>query len=195
MYGGSMSKNSEAVIRTQQRNKLRAVEYLGGKCSICNYNKCLAALDFHHLDPLIKESSPTHAIHCWSWERAKIELDKCILVCSNCHREIHHGMHEIKSLQKYFRLEICKICPVCNEEFITKNEEQILCSPRCSQIYRQKLNRPTKDELFELVWLKPTTHIAKQYGVSGKAIEKWCKNYGIEKPGNGYWSKKRHGLI
>jgi hypothetical protein len=57
------------------------------------------------------------------------------------------------------------------------------------------INRPSKDELHKLVWDKPTTQVAKQFGVSDKAVEKWCKSYGIEKPGYGYWTKKKYGLI
>lgn len=41
-----------------------------------------------------------------------------------------------------------------------------------------------------MIWEKPTTHIAKDFGVSGKAIEKWCKTYGISKPPRGYWNKQ-----
>jgi len=48
---------------------------------------------------------------------------------------------------------------------------------------------PTHAELSALIWKVPATHIAKQYGVSDKAVEKWCKHYGIEKPGPGYWRK------
>ncbi len=186
---------SSDVIKTQRRNKQRAVEYLGGKCSICGYNRCLAALDFHHVDPLTKEASISHAIHCWSWKRAKKEVDKCILVCSNCHREIHNGMYEVESLEMYFLLEITKCCLTCKSDFITKNEQQKFCCAKCRSISQQVINRPSKDELYKLVWDKPTIQVAEQFGVSDKAVEKWCKSYGIEKPGNGYWTKKKYGLI
>ena len=74
--------------------KKKAVEYKGGKCQRCGYNKNYAALDFHHLDPDEKDLNYKTARH-WSWERLKVELDKCELVCRNCHAEIHHPTHEI----------------------------------------------------------------------------------------------------
>ena len=61
-----------------------------------------------------------------------------------------------------------------------------------SRIHTPKVARPFKEELEKLVWEKPTTQIAKEFGVSGKAIEKWCKAYGIEKPPRGYWMKNAY---
>jgi hypothetical protein len=60
----------------------------GGSCSKCGYNKSFAALEFHHLDPTIKEYSLSQR-RGLKEEILKIELSKCILVCANCHREIH----------------------------------------------------------------------------------------------------------
>ena len=54
----------------------------------------------------------------------------------------------------------------------------------------RKVDRPTKQELEKLVWQRPTSQLAKNLGVSDKAIEKWCKTYGINKPPRGYWSKQ-----
>lgn len=181
--------NSESVIRTQKRNKLRAIEYLGGKCSLCGYSKCSAALDFHHLEPLLKEHDPSHVVRCWSWEKAKSELDKCILVCSNCHREIHYGLYDQAELKRNFLPILIKPCLLCGDEFDTKNEQQKYCSSKCNRLAQRRVDRPTKEELQKLVWEMPATHLAAKYNVSNKSIEKWCKNYGIDKPSNGYWSK------
>jgi predicted HNH restriction endonuclease len=76
----------------RRRNiKLQAIRYKGGKCNICGYNKYAGALDFHHFkgakDFIMGDDGYTH-----SWTDIKKELDKCILVCSNCHREIHGGL-------------------------------------------------------------------------------------------------------
>jgi hypothetical protein len=70
--------------RTQ--NKQACVDYKGGKCQRCGYNKCLAALEFHHRDPEIKER--LISANC-RLEKMKSELDKCDLLCSNCHKEEH----------------------------------------------------------------------------------------------------------
>jgi len=64
-----------------------------------------------------------------------------------------------------------------------------------SRIHTRKVERPTKEELQKLLWEKPTAQIAKDFGVSDKAIEKWCKAYGIEKPPRGYWLKKAYAKL
>lgn len=69
-----------------------AVEYKGGKCNSCNYNKCIAALEFHHIDPEQKDFGIGNKGFTKSWDKIKTELDKCILVCANCHREIHESL-------------------------------------------------------------------------------------------------------
>lgn len=73
----------------RKTQKQQAVDYLGGKCSNCGYNKCLNALEFHHLDPSTKEINPSQLMRFSSFDKLKSELDKCILLCSNCHRELH----------------------------------------------------------------------------------------------------------
>lgn len=80
--------NAETTER-QRKFKHLCVEYKGGKCIHCGYNKCIGALDFHHRNPAIKEFSISMAKHHSFLDNIKEELDKCDLVCSNCHREIH----------------------------------------------------------------------------------------------------------
>lgn len=80
---------SEATAKRRKKLKLKAVEYKGSCCSICNYDKCIDALEFHHLDPSKKDFGISKHGYTRSWEKVKNELDKCILVCSNCHKEIH----------------------------------------------------------------------------------------------------------
>lgn len=89
---------SKAVISWRQRTKVKLVEYKGGKCSCCKYDKCLAALEFHHLNP--KEKDFTISGKSWSFEKLKKEVDKCILVCNRCHTEIHNGLIELKNKQE-----------------------------------------------------------------------------------------------
>lgn len=69
--------------------KQEFVDYKGGKCVICGYNKCLGAFDFHHRDPNEKDLNLSKMTsRCF--DSVKIELDKCDLLCANCHREIHY---------------------------------------------------------------------------------------------------------
>ncbi|BAT55007.1 hypothetical protein NOS3756_39830 [Nostoc sp. NIES-3756] len=58
-----------------------------------------------------------------------------------------------------------------------------------ARVLTRKVVRPSKEELEKLVWEKPTAQIGKDLGVSDKAVEKWCKAYGIDKPPRGYWAK------
>ena len=66
-----------------------ALDYKGYKCSRCGYNKCLEALEFHHQDMTQKEFSISDRDIKLDWKNIRQELDKCELVCANCHREIH----------------------------------------------------------------------------------------------------------
>lgn len=77
---------SEAVTRRRRRVKERAVAYLGGKCIKCGYDRSIWALDFHHREG--KDFAFGDG-RTRSFEQIKKELDKCDLVCANCHRELH----------------------------------------------------------------------------------------------------------
>jgi hypothetical protein len=69
------------------------VDYKGGGCCLCGYDGCLQALDFHHLDPAKKRFTIAGG-HTRSWASLRTELDKCMLVCSNCHIELEPGVDE-----------------------------------------------------------------------------------------------------
>ena len=86
-YKNTPQTKVQSVINWRKRTKEKLVEYKGGKCVKCGYDKCIQALSFHHIDP--KEKDFTISGKSWSYERLKNEVDKCILVCSNCHIEIH----------------------------------------------------------------------------------------------------------
>lgn len=80
----------ENVKKHRKKIKEELVLYKGGKCEICGYDKCLGALDFHHLNPNEKDFSISDSSKYHNLEEMKKEVDKCILVCANCHREIHY---------------------------------------------------------------------------------------------------------
>ena len=81
--------NSCNVTLFRQRRKQKCVEYKGGKCTKCGYEKCMAALQFHHKEPNEKNFGLSYKGMPRSWEKCKKELDKCDLLCANCHFEIH----------------------------------------------------------------------------------------------------------
>jgi predicted DNA-binding protein YlxM (UPF0122 family) len=87
------NKNKKEVYK-RKRNRIRIykkqlINFLGGKCKNCGYNKCMAALEFHH-EKKDKESSIAVLIKDYSKQKALKEASKCIILCANCHRELHH---------------------------------------------------------------------------------------------------------
>ncbi|RTL03908.1 hypothetical protein EKK58_11700 [Candidatus Dependentiae bacterium] len=81
--------NVERVQKRREQLKLLAIEYKGGSCKHCGYSKCANALEFHHEDPTKKDFGIAQSGVTRSFDKIKVELDKCILLCSNCHREEH----------------------------------------------------------------------------------------------------------
>lgn len=72
--------------------KLQCIKYKGGKCICCGYDKYHGSLDFHHTNPNKKDFSVSRFKSLDFNEKLKQELDKCVLVCKNCHGEIHGGV-------------------------------------------------------------------------------------------------------
>lgn len=83
----------DAVKKRRLELKHKSIEYKGGACINCGYDKCIAALEFHHTESEKKDFGISANGYTRSWEKVKKELDKCILVCSNCHREIHYQIN------------------------------------------------------------------------------------------------------
>ena len=94
----SVKCNSCYVNKQRKEKKQKAINLLGGKCSICGYDKCNRALEFHHLDTSKKEFTISNK--SFSWEKIEKELLKCILVCANCHAEIHEKQNERLTFDK-----------------------------------------------------------------------------------------------
>lgn len=84
-------KYEEAVFLSKLESIIGASNI---KCAVCGYDKCFAALDFHHLDPAKKEKGISY-MRNYSEAKIKAEIDKCILLCANHHREFHCGVLDI----------------------------------------------------------------------------------------------------
>jgi hypothetical protein len=85
--------NSQTTER-QKALKQQAIEYKGGACCICGYSKYNGSLEFHHIDPSQKEFGIGNA-KLTAFKKIIPELDKCILLCRNCHSEVHGGIIEV----------------------------------------------------------------------------------------------------
>ena len=179
-----MSKGYEYVKNSRHNLKRRLLYVMGDKCCICGYNNCSSALEFHHIDPTQKDFSISSNANI-AFESAILEIKKTILVCANCHREIHEGLIEnigqyqsfdelkYKEIQKELldlRTKTIYYCKDCGKIISTKAER----CPECANINSRKVERPTREELKQLIKEKPFTQIANLYGVTDNAIRKWC---------------------
>jgi hypothetical protein len=88
---------SEAVTRRRRRVKERLVAEAGGACVLCGYSRCLAALEFHHLEPSRKRFSVAARGVTRSLAEARLEARKCVLLCSNCHAEVEAGVATLQA--------------------------------------------------------------------------------------------------
>lgn len=108
-----MSYSSEKVINWRRRTKQKIIDAMGGGCLICSYNRCQNALELHHLDPSKKELGFAGVrANPKAMETLIPELRKCVLLCSNCHKEVHAGYVQVPTL-----------VPVLDEEYLVSELE------------------------------------------------------------------------
>ena len=88
-YGDRRTYLIDAVQKRRKRVRTMAIEYKGAKCNNCGYDRCYEAFEFHHLNSGGKDFGISDKGYTRSWTKIKEELDKCVLLCANCHREVH----------------------------------------------------------------------------------------------------------
>jgi hypothetical protein len=141
----------ECVYESQKKRwidrKKKAINMLGGKCCKCGYNANYAAFDFHHLDPSKKEFDWKN-LRYRSWKNIVVELKKCVLVCRNCHAELHNpeAVLNFENLSDNNLLNVKEIeatgnCPECKVEVYGT----VYCSRTCVYHSRRKVKRPSKE--------------------------------------------------
>lgn len=188
------NKNSGKYVKIWRRKtKERIISAFGGACCCCGYKTCPEALELHHLNPNEKEFG-FGAIRAnpKNWQDMVIELRKCVLICSNCHREVHANVKIIpldanrfdEKFNNYKHLEslnkIDKLvtpCVICGR---LKPEDQFTCSKECSN----KRKGTIKWELYDLVDLyvtqkKTPDEIAILVGCSDMAVRKRLDKLGL----------------
>ena len=89
------SDSGHPTVRFRQRLKSRAVAAMGGSCAGCGLREPVGALEFHHLDPATKDFGISTEGIPRRWDKIEAELTKCVLVCANCHREVHAGVCQV----------------------------------------------------------------------------------------------------
>lgn len=95
-YSNNKFQNYEAQKNRALNRKILFVISKGGRCETCGYNKNLAALVFHHIDPNLKKFKlDARSLSNRTEKSLMEEIDKCQLLCSNCHMELHHPTWKI----------------------------------------------------------------------------------------------------
>jgi len=182
---------ARAVVETRWRNKMRLITYKGGKCEKCGYDKPITnAYHFHHKNPDEKEFTVSRYMSR-SLDRLKKEVDKCSLLCANCHAEEHDEEYQlsrektIKSWQEWDIEEEARrkqklpeqtTCKECNHDFRPNYKTQTYCSPECRINARKVKDKPSKEEFAELLSNNSKASIARMFNVSHTTVQKWSKS-------------------
>ena len=183
-----MSKNSDSVKKWRKNTKDRIIDVMGGGCCVCGYNKSQRSLALHHLDPDEKELSfASLRASPMCWDSIVAELRKCVLVCSNCHGEIHDNITKIPTDAPKFNenyanyREVLKVskyikCPVCDDYM---SPDHKTCSRRCAAKQTGKVNWD-EINLAVLLQTKSYTVIADELGISDASVHKRAKKIGLK---------------
>ena len=180
-YNKKKELNSNTLFNEDSRGlirKLQLIENKGNKCERCGYNKNIAALDFHHIDPLDKEFSlDKRTLGNTSMERILQEADKCILLCANCHREEHNPEACLDNMIQFkmdnsinFKGKTFDPNYIRPKNYCECGEEISYDAKRCVSCNfksRQIVERPTKEELLEAV---PTARTVPQIFLDDELI-------------------------
>ncbi len=158
---------------------------MGKKCQCCGYATCYQALELHHIDPNEKEFSFGSVMsNPKKWTKIVEELRKCILVCSNCHREIHACIRQLPSIYAIFdesfvdykpETEMLSPCLICGKE---KPKQQKTCSYQCAIKLRGTFDW-SKINLEHEMKTKSMLKISQEIGMSYTAIRKRAAKLGL----------------
>lgn len=158
------------------------IDGFGGKCNRCGYNQCLSALDCHHINPEDKLYTISNLLrNPVNLDTIYNECEKCILLCKNCHSELHEKLWKIEdiNLVKFNRpianVKVKSACGICGTMFFKHVSKY--CSKECADISRRKVKiRPCKEKLQHEVDIDGFVKVGKKYGVSDNTIRKWLKS-------------------
>ena len=170
--------------RAQKRrdNKRKAVEFMGDRCARCGESFPDCCYDFHHKDRSKKDFSVSEYTERRSKGGVldgllKLELDKCLLLCANCHRIEHDTLHGKKWNIKMPAKKIYT-CKTCGNEKSTKETKNCF---QCSLKQQKKIDWPEGQELHEMLKNHKTlVALSKILGVSDTAIRRRIKKYKVD---------------
>ncbi len=121
----------QAVQRRRREIRREALACKGGRCQACGYDRCVGPLEFHHLDSTRKDFGISSRGYTRSWDRIREELDKCLLLCANCHREVHAGLQPPRETVVETPGEFREACPDGRDTWRNGNPERSLPKGRC----------------------------------------------------------------
>lgn len=163
------------VKKWRHETKKRLVKAFGGKCGIYGYNKCIKALVFHHLNP--DEKKYNFESVCRSWEKTVKEVRKCVMLCCNCHSEVHAGITKIpdnikrfdESFSEYKNTNLVDKCPACGK---MKPISQKTCSRKCAGSLQQRVDWDKIDLLEMYKEIGTYLGVSDELGVSDVTVRK-----------------------
>jgi 5-methylcytosine-specific restriction endonuclease McrA len=101
----------DAVRKRRKIVRFKALTYKGGRCQRCGYDRCMEALEFHHLTSTKKDFGISSKGYTRSWDKIRAELEKCLLLCANCHREVHSSLQPPRETVVETSGEFREACP------------------------------------------------------------------------------------
>lgn len=177
------SKCYSTYFRIKMKQEL--IKYKGGKCQMCGFNKDIpGAFAFHHRDPKDKLFNIS-SFQVLNKKKLYKEVDKCDMLCMNCHAEVHDKKEERDYILKIFheRKEHFFLkeieCKRCKKMFKPERRIREQCKECGYDVNHKIKNPPTREELENLMKTMTWRAIGDKYGVSDNGIKKWAKKYGI----------------
>lgn len=200
-YCHSQTVKNRYVKNKQYLDNIKSL----GKCEKCGYNRCVEVLDYHHIDPLTKVGEVSDLVTKYNIQSALEEIKKCVLLCSNCHREYHflerkkekfsllqylnndYDENDFLTFKEFEDLDFLEYkenkknyCIDCGKEISLKGTRCNSCEQKNRHINVRK-DMPNREELKDLIRSLPFTQIGKKYNVSDNGIRKWCIEYKLPK--------------
>nr|UWG87036.1 MAG: NinG protein [Bacteriophage sp.] len=177
------------VLRGLKR-KYESILSRGGKCEKCGYDKNISALEFHHKNPEEKDFQlDIRKFSNSNLDSLQKELDKCELLCANCHRELHHPDLDISNIKELLeegkyktsfsnKKEFGDVCPICGKRF-KKSKGKLYCSEECR--FKSK-NYPEKETLLKKLhdFSGNYRKVAEFFKLTRKIITNLVKRYNLK---------------